>query len=44
MQEALAMPDVWVLTISQLVDWMEAPVAAKDMDKFMLRYACKPPQ
>ena len=38
-------PDVWVVTIKQLLDWMEAPVPATEMAAFMKqRYACKPPR
>ena len=28
---ALSKPDVWVVTISQLLDWMESPVPAREV-------------
>lgn len=40
LEYALAKPDVWALTISQLLDWMEAPVPAPGMAAFMKQYKC----
>ncbi|KAL4438454.1 hypothetical protein ABPG77_000102 [Micractinium sp. CCAP 211/92] len=37
---ALQHKDVWVVTISQFLDWMEAPVEADKMAAFMAKYKC----
>ncbi|KAI3433743.1 hypothetical protein D9Q98_003550 [Chlorella vulgaris] len=37
---ALEHPNTWVVTISQFLDWMEAPVPAGEMPAFMSKYAC----
>ncbi|EFN59331.1 hypothetical protein CHLNCDRAFT_56687 [Chlorella variabilis] len=37
---ALGHQDVWFVTHSQLLDWMEAPVPASQMKEFMARYVC----
>ncbi|PRW44355.1 G8 domain-containing [Chlorella sorokiniana] len=37
---ALAKPDVWAVTMSQFLDWMEAPVPASGMAAFMKKYKC----
>lgn len=37
---ALAQPGVWAVTMSQLLDWMEAPVPAAAMPAFMAKYHC----
>lgn len=35
---ALSHPHVWVVTHSQLLDWMEAPVPVGEMEAFMAQY------
>lgn len=40
LQYALAQPDVWALTVSQMLDWMERPVPASGMPAFMAQYTC----
>ncbi|KAL4448414.1 hypothetical protein ABPG75_005633 [Micractinium tetrahymenae] len=37
---ALSFEDVWVVTISQFLDWMEKPVPANKMKQFMSKYTC----
>lgn len=37
---ALAKPDVWAVTMSQLLDWMAAPVPTSGMEAFMGQYQC----
>ncbi|EFN51005.1 hypothetical protein CHLNCDRAFT_141534 [Chlorella variabilis] len=32
--------DVWAVTMNQLLDWMENPVPASRMSKFMKKYKC----
>lgn len=40
LEYALAKPDVWAVTISQFLDWLEAPVPASGMAAFMKNYHC----
>ncbi len=37
---ALGKKDVWAVTMSQLLDWMQHPVPASQMKTFMKKYAC----
>ncbi|KAL4438251.1 hypothetical protein ABPG77_010612 [Micractinium sp. CCAP 211/92] len=37
---ALSHEDVWAVTISQFLDWMENPVPASQMKQFMSKYTC----
>lgn len=37
---AMSHKDVWAVTTSQLLDWMEAPVPAAQMPRFMAKYTC----
>ena len=40
LQYAMTKPDVWGVTMQQLLDWMQTPVPASGMAAFMSAYPC----
>lgn len=40
LEYALGKPDVWVVTPRQLIEWLQSPVKASDMESWISRYGC----
>lgn len=40
LEYALGKPDVWVVTPRQLIEWLQSPVKASDMESWTSRYGC----